>query len=155
MHELELRVDAGHGATPDQVDRQVRALFQDLRRLGALRVERGTRPAPAGAMAGAGHEIAVLVLSGAFSAATLKAVGNVVVAYVNRSKARAVEWEFDGNKGSFTALSTEAQQALVDAVTARIAAGTAAAGEGENGGDGGDEAEGTDGRAPDRTAGRD
>ncbi|MEV1024773.1 hypothetical protein [Streptomyces sp. NPDC050264] len=148
MHELELRVDIGDDAPADQLDRQVRALFQDLRRLGALRVERGTRPAPAGSMAGAGHDIAVLVLSGVFSAATLKAVGNVVIAYVNRSKARAVEWEFDGNKGSFTALSAKDQQTLVDVVSARIAAGAAA-------GDATDEAEETDGGAPARTAGRD
>ncbi|MET9497224.1 hypothetical protein [Streptomyces sp. NPDC006552] len=149
MHELELRVDGGAEATPDQLDRHVRALFQDLRRLGALRVERRTRSAPAGSMAGAGHDLAVLVLSGVFSAAGLKAVSDVVVAYVNRSKARSVEWEFDGNKGTFTAVSAKEQQALIEAVTARIAAGPAA--------DAADryEVEGTDGGAPDRAAGRD
>ncbi|GAA2327872.1 hypothetical protein OKJ48_06225 [Streptomyces kunmingensis] len=149
MHELELRVDIGDGAPADQLDRQVRALFQDLRRLGVLRVERRTQPPPAGSMAGAGHDLAVLVLSGAFSAAALKAVSNVVIAYVNRSKARAVEWEFDGNKGSFTALSAKDQQVLVDAVIARIAAGTPERGTGT------DEAEETDGGTPGRTSGRD
>ncbi|MFD7990097.1 effector-associated constant component EACC1 [Streptomyces mexicanus] len=148
MHELRLRVDIGDGLPADQLERHVRVLFQDLRRLGALRVERATAAPPAGSMAGVGQDLAVLVLSGAFSAASLKAVGNVVVAYVNRTKARAVEWEFDGNKGSFTALSAKDQHALVEAVTARIAAGAAQ-------GDGSDGAGETDGGAPDRTADRD
>ncbi|MEV5612438.1 hypothetical protein [Streptomyces sp. NPDC052225] len=149
MSELELRVDVGDGVPAEQLERHVRSLFQDLRRLGALRVARKTTAAPDGAMAGAGHDLAVLVLSGVFSAATIKAVSNVVIAYVDRSKSRSVEWEFDGNKGSFTAVSAEDQKAFMAAVTARIAAGAA------GGQDGTDEAGDTDGGAPDRTAGRD
>jgi hypothetical protein len=120
---LELRIDSGPDATAEQTDRQARALYTDLRRLGVLRVERGTAPPPPGSLAGAGHDLAVLVLSGAFSAAALKAVSNVVVAFVQRSKARSVEWEIDGHKGSFGALSAADQHALVEAVAARIAAG--------------------------------
>lgn len=123
---LELRIDSGPGATAEQTDRQVRSLYGDLRTLGLLRVERKTVAAPAKSMAGVGHDLAVLVVSGAFSAAALKAVSNVVVAFVQRSKARSVEWEIDGQKGSFGALSAKDQQALVEAVTARIGAGTAA-----------------------------
>jgi hypothetical protein len=123
---LELRVDSGPGATAEQTDRQVRRLYGDLRTLGLLKVERGTVAAPEKSMAGVGHDLAVLVVSGAFSAAALKAVSNVVVAFVQRSKARSVEWEIDGHKGSFDALSAKDQQALVQAVTARIEAGTAA-----------------------------
>ncbi len=123
---LELRIDSGPGATAEQTDRQVRRLYGDLRTLGLLRVERGTVAAPEGSMAGVGHDLAVLVVSGAFSAAAIKAVSNVVVAFVQRSKARSVEWEIDGHQGSFEALSAKDQQALVEAVTARIAAGTAA-----------------------------
>ncbi|WP_405823670.1 hypothetical protein OG241_43300 [Streptomyces sp. NBC_01390] len=130
MHEenvrLELRIDSGPGATAEQTDRQVRSLYGNLRTLGLLRVERGTVAAPEESMAGVGHDLAVLVVSGAFSAAALKALSNVVVAFVQRSKARSVEWEIDGHKGSFDALSAKDQQALVEAVTARIQAGTAA-----------------------------
>ncbi|MEU6843496.1 hypothetical protein ABZ930_16640 [Streptomyces sp. NPDC046716] len=125
MDELRLRVDVEGGLPAAQLDRHVRSLFQDLRGLGVLRVERASAAAPAGSMAGVGHDLAVLVLSGAFSAAALKAVSTVVVAYVNRGKARAVEWEFGGDKGTFTALSAKDQHALVEAVTARIAAGAA------------------------------
>ena len=123
---LKLRIDSGPGATAEQTDRQVRSLYGDLRTLGLLRVERGTVAAPEASMAGVGHDLAVLVVSGAFSAAALKALSNVVVAFVERSKARSVEWEIDGHKGSFGALSAKDQQALVEAVTARIEAGTAA-----------------------------
>jgi hypothetical protein len=61
---LELRIDSGPGATAEQTDRQVRSLYGDLRTLGLLRVERGTVAAPAESMAGVGHDLAVLVVSG-------------------------------------------------------------------------------------------
>lgn len=160
---LELRIDSGPGATAEQTDRQVRSLYGDLRTLGLLRVERGTVAAPEKSMAGVGHDLAVLVVSGAFSAAALKAVSNVVVAFVQRSKARSVEWEIDGHKGTFDALSAKDQQALVQAVTARIEAGTAAVA-GATAGTGPADPTGRntngepgvgDGGTPDRTARRD
>ncbi len=162
---LELRIESGPEATAEQTDRQVRSLYGDLRTLGLLRVERKTVAVPADSMAGVGHDLAVLVVSGAFSAAALKAVSNVVVAFLQRSKARSVEWEIDGQKGSFAALSAKDQQALVDAVTARIGAGTAAAGQSGSATDPGttpalgpnttsDPGVG-DGGTPDRTARRD
>ncbi|MEU6097266.1 hypothetical protein [Streptomyces sp. NPDC047079] len=147
---LELRIDSGPGATAERTDRQVRSLYGDLKTLGVLHVERGTAPPPPGSMAGAGHDLTVLVLSGAFSAATVKAVSNVVVAFLQRSKARSVEWEIDGTKGAFRALSAEDHHALVEAVTARIGAGTAAAGR-----DTSEEPGVRDGGTPDRAAGRD
>ncbi|MEU6368006.1 hypothetical protein ABZ876_20235 [Streptomyces sp. NPDC046931] len=155
MHEesprLELRIDSGPQATAEQTDRQVRRLHSDLKTLGVLRVARGTVPPPAGSMAGPGHDLAVLVLSGAFSAATVKAVSNVVVAFLQRSKARSVEWEIDGAKGSFGALSAGDHHALVEAVTARIGAGSATVADRETSGEPGV----GDGGTPDRAAGRD
>ncbi|MES4892449.1 hypothetical protein [Streptomyces sp. NPDC096012] len=143
-----LRVDCGPTASDEQVERQARSLYRDLRTLGLFNVERRQAPAPAGSMASAGYEIGALVVSGAFSAATLKAVSNVLVAYIQRSKARSVEWEFDGDKGTFQALSAKDQKKLVDVVASRIAAG---AGTDVGNGEPGDSDDGT----PDRTAGRD
>jgi hypothetical protein len=135
-------------ASDEQVERQARSLYRDLRTLGLFNVERRQAPAPAGSMASAGYEIGTLVVSGAFSAAALKAMSNVLVAYVQRSKARSVEWEFDGNKGTFQALSAKDQNKLVDVVASRIAAGVGTdVGNGEPGD--------SDGGTPDRTAGRD
>jgi hypothetical protein len=152
MHQLELRIDSGPEATAEQTSRQVTSLYRDLRTLGVLSVERKTAAAPSGSMAGAGYDLAVLVLSGIFSAAAAKSVSNVLIAYLQRSKARAVEWEFDGHKGSFSALSTKDQHALVEVVAARISAEAAAAS-----GDGSTDSEPGvgDGGTPDRTAGRD
>ncbi|MFF5715017.1 hypothetical protein [Streptomyces sp. NPDC012756] len=148
MYELVLRVDAGSMASDEQVERQVRGLYRDLRSLGLFNVERKQAPAPAGSMASAGYEIGALVVSGAFSAAALKAMSNVLVAYIQRSKARSVEWEFDGNKGTFEALSAKDQNKLVDVVASRIAAGVDT--------DGGSGSQGdSDGGTPDRAAGRD
>ncbi|MFD9002415.1 hypothetical protein ACFV0T_15795 [Streptomyces sp. NPDC059582] len=148
MHELVLRVDAGPMASDEQVERQIRSLYRDLHTLGLFNVERKQAPAPAGSMASAGYEIGALVVSGAFSAAALKAMSNVLVAYIQRAKARSVEWEFDGDKGTFQALSAKDQNKLVDVVASRIAAGVSA--------DSGDQEPGdSDGGTPDRAAGRD
>ncbi|MEW1550629.1 hypothetical protein [Streptomyces tsukubensis] len=150
MYELVLRVDAGDEASAEQVERQVTSLYKDLRTFGRYSVARKETPAPEGSMASAGYEIGALVVSGALSAAGLKALSNVLVAYLQRSRARAVKWEFEGNSGEFRALSAKDQSRLVDVVAARIAAGgEPAAGDDANNGDGGD------GGAPDRTAGRD
>ncbi|MGH3324840.1 MAG: hypothetical protein ACRDOV_10535, partial [Streptomyces sp.] len=147
MYELVLRVDAGPMASDEQVERQVRGLYRDLRTLGLFKVERKQAPAPAGSMASAGYEIGALIVSGAFSAAALKAMSNVLVAYIQRSKTRSVEWEFDGNKGTFQALSAKDQNKLVDVVASRIAAEVSVDGDsGEPGG--------SDGGTPDRAAGR-
>jgi hypothetical protein len=159
VYELVLRVDAGPTASDEQVERQARGLYQDLRTLGLFNVERKQAPAPVGSMASAGYEIGALVVSGAFSAATLKAMSNVLVAYIQRSKARSVEWEFDGNKGTVQALSAKDQNKLVEVMAARIAAGGADGGAGGNTDSGADagsaEPGGSDGGTPDRAAGRD
>ena len=151
VHQLELRVDAGPEAPADMTDRQVRALYRDLRALGVLRVERKATAAPADSMTGVAYDLGVLVLSGAFSAATLKAVSSVVVAFVERSKARSVDWEFGGNKGSFSALSAKDQHALVEVVSAYIAGAST-----DTTGQDTDSEPGVgDGGTPDRTTGRD
>ncbi|MEU0273069.1 hypothetical protein [Streptomyces sp. NPDC006307] len=162
MDEMELRVDAGPSASPEQIDRQVTSLYQDLRALGRFQVRRKPAPAPGGSMASAGYELGVLVVSGAFSAAAVKAMSNVLVAYIQRSKARSVAWEFDGHKGTFEALSAKDQSALVEVVAARIAAGadgTGTDGTAANGtGADGTAANGTgdgDGGTQNRAAGRD
>jgi hypothetical protein len=149
VDELVLRVDAGDEASDEQVERQVRSLYRDLRTLGLFNVERRKAPAPDGSMASVGYEIGALVVSGVFSAAGIRSLSNVLVAYVQRSKARSMRWEFDGDKGSFDALSAKDQSRLVEAVAARIAAGAAGAD------DGGAEPGGGDGGTPDRAAGRD
>jgi hypothetical protein len=148
VYELVLRVDAGPTASDEQMERQARTLYRDLRTLGLFQVERKQAPAPAGSMASAGYEIGTLVVSGAFSAAALKAMSNVLVAFIQRSKTRSVEWEFDGNKGTFQALSAKDQNKLVEIIAARIAAGA-----GADGGSG--EPGGSDGGTPARAVGRD
>ncbi|MFJ9111413.1 hypothetical protein [Streptomyces sp. NPDC102283] len=65
------------------------SLHRDLKAMGLLRVERKQALAPEGSMASAGYELGVLVVTGAFSAAALKAISNVLVAFVQRSKPRS------------------------------------------------------------------
>ncbi|GAA2042166.1 hypothetical protein GCM10009757_05330 [Streptomyces cheonanensis] len=147
MYELVLRVDAGTTVSDEQVERHVGSLYRDLRTLGLFNVRRKQTSSPAGSMASTGYEIGVLVVSGVFSAAALKAMSNVLVAYLQRSKARSVEWEFDGHKGSFQGLSGKDQGKLVDVVASRIAGGVGVdVGDGESGDNNG----GTPNRAADR-----
>lgn len=116
MDELELRIDAGDDAGPEQVERLVSGLCEDLRALGLVQVDR--RSPEEGA--------ALLAVGGELTATTLRALGNVVVAYVQRSKARAVVWRFGGTTGAFTAFSRKDQDLLAETVSAR-AAGAAGA----------------------------
>ncbi|NBM21128.1 hypothetical protein [Streptomyces sp. GC420] len=124
QHELVLRVDAGPDAAPEQLERQTHGLYQDLRTLGLLRVQlRQASPATGTApVTDTGAGAGALVLTGAFSSAAAKALGNVLIASMQRSGAPAVHWEFEGRAGSFAATSATDRDALVEAVTARTAA---------------------------------
>ncbi|WP_329318887.1 hypothetical protein [Streptomyces sp. NBC_01262] len=142
--ELRLYVDAGADIGPEKLDRLVSSLYKDMRALGLFTVRRAPAVPPEGAMAGAAYEVGQLVLTGAFSAAGLGAVAKVLAAYIDRVKARSVEWKFGEIEGKFTALSQDEQRLLVEAFAARVANGSRD--ENREGGDGG---------TPDRAAGRD
>ncbi|WP_405731588.1 hypothetical protein OG607_33915 [Streptomyces sp. NBC_01537] len=138
--ELRLYVDAGADIGPEKLDRLVSSLYKDMRELGLFTVRRAPARPPEGAMAGAAYEVGQLVLTGTFSAAGLGAAAKVLAAYIDRVKARSVEWKFGETEGKFTGLSHREQRLLVEAFAARVAD------ENREGGDGG---------TPDRAAGRD
>ena len=85
---IEMLVD-GPG-DPRRLDESAGRLAADLRRIDGVRVAPLTAPAPAGAKSDVVPQIGGLIVSGLLSAAGLKAVADVAVAYLGRSGARKI-----------------------------------------------------------------
>jgi hypothetical protein len=77
------------GVTGTRADALTRQLAADVRALHAFRVRTASATAPEGSKS-TGHDIATLVVTGVFSAATMQALRDVIVAYVERTKVRGV-----------------------------------------------------------------
>jgi hypothetical protein len=84
---LDIEADGLTGTRADVLSRQLAA---DIRALRSLDVSRATEPPPDGSKS-TGHEIATLVVTGVFSAATVRALRDVIVAYIDRTKVRGVK----------------------------------------------------------------
>ncbi len=84
---LDIEADGLTGARADVLSRQLAA---DIRTLRTLEVAPVTGPSPDGSKS-TGYEIATLVVTGAFSAATVRALRDVIVAYIDRTKVRGVK----------------------------------------------------------------
>ena len=113
MSEVVLRIDAD----PAQLSRLTTALFQDLRASGLVKVAKGREEAPEGTMSGVG-DVLDLIIKGAFSAGTLGAVTKIVVAYLERTKARSVTWDDGKRKVVFTGIARDDQKALAELLAA-------------------------------------
>lgn len=75
---------------PRRLDESAGRLGADLRRIDGLVVAPLTAPAPPGGKSDVVHQVGGLLVSGLLSAAGLKAIGDVVVAYLGRSGARKI-----------------------------------------------------------------
>jgi hypothetical protein len=71
-------------------DESTRQLARDLRQVGGLSVTPLETAPAAGGKSGTVQHIGALVVSGVLSAAGLKAIGEVIVAYLARSGARQI-----------------------------------------------------------------
>lgn len=120
MSEVVLRIDA----EPAQQARLTTVLFQDLRATGLVKVAKAREEAPADAKAGVGSDLAELIVSGVFSAGTVTAVTKIVVAYLERTKARSVTWIDGDKKVVFTGIARDDQKALAEALAAAEEDGT-------------------------------
>jgi hypothetical protein len=69
---------------------------------------------PDGAKSGTAAAIGEMVASGVLSAAGLKALSSVVIAFVNRGGARKVTLTHDGDEITLEGLSSKAQQQVVE-----------------------------------------
>lgn len=102
------------GAPDRELHRLATSLFNDIRRIGGVDVARAQAEAPTGSKSGAGAQLAELVVTGALSAATLTAVGRVVIAFVNRQKERSVKIVRNDETWEFTGVSADDQRLLAE-----------------------------------------
>jgi len=77
---------------PHQLNELAAILFDDIRSLALVKVGRDSVEAPESAKSGAGVDIAVLMMTGIFSTATIQAISKIIIAYINRTAARSVKW---------------------------------------------------------------
>src|SRR3954471_8787593 len=105
MQDVELTIEAASGVESERLDRLTRQLHDDLRSLGTVRVTPKPQPhVPAGARPGLATQLGVLVVSGVFSSAVIKAVLEVVMRRLDRSAVveATVTWEVNGVQGTVT-----------------------------------------------------
>jgi hypothetical protein len=107
---------AGDGTDPVRLDGLARQLGEDLRRAGPLRVHPATVPAEPGTKSPTLQQAGALLVSGVFSAVTVRAVRDVVLAFVDRAKLRSVHIKVGDNEVTVTGAS----KAELAALTARL-----------------------------------
>ncbi|CAM05354.1 hypothetical protein A8924_6529 [Saccharopolyspora erythraea NRRL 2338] len=108
------------GQHPERLEQVTRRLYDELRILGAVRVDRVRESGGEGTKSGLGTALGQLVLSGSFSAATATAVVKVVLANLKRAEARSVALGEGESRAEFTGLTAADQHTLVEAVAARM-----------------------------------
>lgn len=87
--DLIVRVDAGENESSTGVDRRCRELTLELHQVAGVSVGPVRIDGEPGTKAGLTEVIGLIAVSGA-SAATIKAVTNVLIAYINRSTASSI-----------------------------------------------------------------
>jgi len=97
---------------PHQLNELAAILFDDIRSLALVKVGRDSVEAPESAKSGAGVDIAVLMMTGIFSTATIQAISKIIIAYINRTAARSVKWRSGNTTAVFTGISSNDQRAL-------------------------------------------
>jgi hypothetical protein len=88
--ELTVQVIGEESTDPRRLDELGRQLAQDLRAAGPLSVRPVEVQPPPLSKSGTAQQIGYLVVSGLLSASTVGAIRDVIVAYLARSRARAV-----------------------------------------------------------------
>ncbi len=101
---------------PERLEQTTHRLLEELRAVGAVRVDPMRSTAPTSAKSGGGMELGQLVLSGVFSAASATTFARIMVAHFDRAKARRFHLERDGQTTEFEGLSEKDQHMLVQAI---------------------------------------
>ena len=89
-NKLAVQVIGDEHADPGRLDELGRQLARDLRAVGRLAVDPVRAEPSRMAKSAVTDEIGYWIVSGLFSAATVRAVRDVIVAYLERTRARAV-----------------------------------------------------------------
>ena len=98
---------------PARLDRLTTQLYDDLRSLKIIGVHRPEDAPVPGGKSGAAQSLGELVLTGGLSAGVVTAVYKVIVAYLDRVKARSVTWTQDGREVTLTGLPPREQEKMI------------------------------------------
>jgi hypothetical protein len=114
--DLELSVDAGPGADPEELERLARGLRAELLELDVEAVEPAPDgPAPAGARAVEALMVGALAVRLARDSEALAALVRTVRRWLGDSNGRSVRLELDGDALELTGSSDEERQRLIEA----------------------------------------
>lgn len=100
--------------TAERTDALTRALRSELLSSEVDSVVPAPELTPPGAKSGLGQSVGVLLVSGTFTAAALSSITQIVKAWLDRAKARAVTIERGGHKLTLAGASHRDQRAVVE-----------------------------------------
>ncbi|HEY3504369.1 MAG TPA: hypothetical protein VGN37_16490 [Actinocatenispora sp.] len=121
MGTIRLELDAGP-VRPAELDRACGDLADDLRRVRHVAVTRAPGTAVDGAKSPLADSLDTLLLTGTFSVAVVRAVRDVLLAYLKRGQARSVTVERGGARMVVTVASDEEVAAVTSQLDAILGA---------------------------------
>ncbi|MFF3854196.1 hypothetical protein [Micromonospora sp. NPDC002575] len=120
MSELHLLVEPAAAVPAERVDQLAGGLADDLRAVRGLRVAYAQSPATTHGKSQQAWELGMLAVGGLFSAATMRTIALIAVAYADRIKARSVRLR-RGDRELVITGATKVDDALVAQLVALLA----------------------------------
>ncbi|OLB81125.1 MAG: hypothetical protein AUI14_04495 [Actinobacteria bacterium 13_2_20CM_2_71_6] len=125
MPEVTLDVIADDGSMPTQLDALARQLAFDIRALRMFSVQGVAAPTSSDGKSTTANQIGTLVVSGVFSATAIRALRDVIVAYLDRTKARAVTVRVGSTEVTLTGASASDLSEIARQLTSTVEGGPA------------------------------
>ncbi|MGW4461748.1 hypothetical protein [Micromonospora sp. NPDC004704] len=113
MSEVAVAIEPQTPVAAERLDALAGGLADDLRTIRGLRIGHAGSTAIGPGKSPQAWELGMLVVSGVFSAATMGAIAQIVVAYVNRANARSIRLRSGENEVEITGSTRLDDPALV------------------------------------------
>ncbi|MFJ8577396.1 hypothetical protein [Micromonospora sp. NPDC093277] len=121
MTELSLLIEPAAPLPAERIDGLAAGLADDLRAVRGLRVAYAQAPAAGPGKSAQAWELGMLVVGGLFSATTMGALAQIVVAYADRVKARSIRVR-NGDREVVVTGDTRIDPAVLDRLTQLLGA---------------------------------
>lgn len=125
MSEVAVAIEPHQPVAAERLDELARGLADDLRSVPGLRVGNAGSTAVGPGKSPQAWELGMLVVGGVFSATTMKAIVQIVIAYTDRAKARSIRLRNGDIEIVVTGASRIDDPALVAQVERILGAGSA------------------------------
>jgi hypothetical protein len=125
MPEVTLDVLGAEGSKRAQVDALAHQLASDIRALRTFTVRGAETTAPSDGKSPTAEGIGTLIVSGVFSATAIRALRDVIVAYLQRAAARAVTVRAGKTEVTLTAVSASDLSGIAQQLTTPVEGGPA------------------------------